>query len=158
MQVRVRVVKCVLAIFQRHHAADQLGCLRHHHVATDDRAEVAAGAGVHRCCERLRQRQRPHCIGFGLLLPADRKHRLVHPRLDHRRGHARRGPTDRTGRVHPHDRLADTPERLSEVHLRHHDAFEEVGRLAHDHRVDVGPALARHLERVRCRFAQHSGH
>ena len=38
-----------------------------------------------------------------------------------------------------------------------HFAMGEIRR-GDDHRVDVGPALARHLERVRCRFAQHSGH
>ena len=158
MEVGIRVVQRMLAVLEGHHATDQLGRLRHHHVATDDRTEIAAGAGVDRRGKRLRQRQRPHCVGLRLLLPADREHGLVHTGLDHRRGDACGGTANRPGGVDPHDRLADAPEGLGEVHLGHHHTLEEVRCLAHDHGVDVVPTLARHLERIGRGFPQHPGH
>ena len=94
VEMGIRVVQRMLAVLEGHHATDQLGRFRHHHVAADDRTEIAAGAGVDRRGKRLRQRERPHRVGLRLLLPADREHGLVHTGLDHRRGDACGGTTD----------------------------------------------------------------
>ena len=108
-------------------------------VAADVRGEVAAGARVQRRGERHGQRQRPHRLALGLLLEGDGEHPLVDAGLDQLAGHDRGRAADRAGGVHPEQRLADRAQRVGQVQLGHHHALEEVGRLADDDGVDVGP-------------------
>src|SRR5690606_26097584 len=59
--------------------------------------------------------------------------------LDQAGGDERRRAADRAGGVDPEQGLAHRADGLREVELGHHHALEEVGRLAEDDGVDVGP-------------------
>ena len=61
------------------------------------------------------------------------------PACDELAGDDRGRAADAARGVHPEQRLAGRAERVGQVQLGHHHALEEVGRLADDDRVDVGP-------------------
>jgi hypothetical protein len=90
----------------------------------------------------------PLRVALRLLLERDREHALVPAGLDVVRGDDAGRPADRTGGVHPEHRLPRGTERVGEVELGLHHAFEEVGRLADDDRVDVAPRHLRVVERA----------
>ena len=139
----------VLPVLDRDLPADVLGRAAAVDVRADERGERAAGA------ERraLAAAERELRVALGLLLERDREHPLVLARLHVRRGDDRGGAADRPGGVHPEHRLADRAERVGEVELGLHDAFEEVGRLADHDRVDVGERHLRVVERAEHRLA-----
>ena len=96
-----------------------------------------AGSGEQGLLEGDRQGQAPHGVGLGLLLEGEGEDGGVHPGRHQVRGDQRRRSADRARRVDPHHRLADRAEGVGKVQLGHHDALEEVGRLADHHGVDV---------------------
>ena len=109
------------------------------------RGERAAGAER----EAAARAERELRVALGLLLVRDCQHALVAPGLDVvSRDDAGRA-ADGTGGVDAEHRLARSAERVGQVQLRLHDAFEEVGRLADDDRVDVRPVHLGVFERAR---------
>ena len=122
------------------------------------RGEVAAGAGVQRRLERDRHRERPHGLALALLLEADGEDPLVDPGLHELRGDDGGRPAHRAGGVHAEQRLAGGAEGVGEEQLRHHHALEEVGRLADDDGVDVGPRHLGVVEGAGRGLADEAGH
>ena len=101
------------------------------------RGEVATRAGADGLGERHRNTQCPHGIRLGLLLPGHRQHALVLSGL-HQAGRDDGGRSaDRARGVHPDQWLAGSADRVGHEQFGHHDALEEVGRLADDDGVDV---------------------
>src|SRR5699024_5734906 len=102
--------------------------------------------------------QGPHGVGFGLLLPGHGQHTAVASGLDVRGGHDRGGAADGAGGVHAQQRLAHGAQGVGHHQLGHHDALEQVGGLAHDHRVDVVPTHSGVGHGGVDRLAAQSGH
>ena len=137
MQVRQRVLGAVAPVLHRDHGTDVHRRARSADVGAHVRSEVAARACADRFGERHRNAQRPHGIRLGLLLPRHRQHAPVLSRLHQAGRHHTGRPADRTRGVHPDQRLAGRTHGVGHEQLRHHDALEEVGRLADHDRVDV---------------------
>ena len=135
LEVGVRILQRVLAVLQRDHPADVLGRLRPLDVGADVRSEVAAGADAAAAAAA----EAPRGVALRLLLEGDGEHLLVHAARDEVGGDDRGRAADAAGGVHAEDRLAVGTQRVGQVHLRHHQAFELVGRLADDDGVDVLP-------------------
>jgi hypothetical protein len=142
VEVGVGVLQRDEPILQRHEHADVVGRTRALHVRADVRSEVAAGAGVHRRLERIDTDSAHMASDSDCFSNATVSTRSWRP--DAIRSLATIAvdpPTEPAVCTRKH-RLADRTERIGEEELRHITALEEVGGLADDNRVDVGP---RHL-------------
>ena len=114
------------------------------HVGPHERGERAAGTER----EAAARAEGELRVALGLLLVRDGQHALVPAGLDVvGRDDAGRA-ADGAGGVDAEHRLARGAERVGQVQLRLHDAFEEVGRLADDDRVDVRPVHLGVFERA----------
>ena len=140
LQVRVRVLQRVQPVLHRDHRADverRTGALD---VAADERRERTARADRRAAAPNPTRELR---VALRLLLVSEREHAAVPTGLDEMRRHDARGAADGARGVHAEHRLARGAERVGEVELGLHHAFEQVGRLADDDRVDVGTRSSR---------------
>ena len=135
--MRQRVFRPVEPVLDSHHRADVIRRARAADVGPYVRGKVAAGARADRLGERHRNTQRPHGIRFRLLLPRHREHAAVLTRL-HQAGRDDRGrSTHRACGMDADQWLVGRPHCVGHEQLGHHDALEEVGRLADDDGIDV---------------------
>ena len=88
-------------------------------------------------------------VAFRLLLVSEGEHPAVPTGLDEVRRDDPGGAADRARGVHAEHGLARGAERVGEIELGLHHAFEQVGRLADDDGVDVGPRHLGVVERAR---------
>ncbi len=157
MDVRVGILQGVAAVLVRDQRADGVGRSGAPHVRAHVRGEEAARAGQQRLLEGDGQGEPPHGVGLGLLLEGEGEDGAVDAGGDEVRGDQGRRSADGARRVDAEQGFADGAERVGEVELRHHDALEEVGRLADHDGVDVGPAQPGVLQGADRRFADESG-
>ena len=96
-------------------------------------------------------------VALRLLLERDGHHALVHSCLHVVRSNDAGGAAHAAGGVDAEHRLAGGAERVRHVQLGLHHALEQVGRLAEDDRVDVGPCHLRVVERSDGGFPDQAG-
>ena len=136
-----------------------VGRVRAADVGAHVRGEVAARARADRHGERHRNRQRPHGIRLGLLLPGDGEHALVHAGLH--RGSPRRcavEPPTEPAVCTRSSGLPAAPSASARYSSGIIDALEHVGRLADDDGVDIVPGQAGVIECAIDRLAAQPGH
>ncbi|CAM5617544.1 hypothetical protein SMICM304S_11481 [Streptomyces microflavus] len=157
VDVRVGVLERVAAVLVRDEGADRVGGSRTAHVRAHVRGEEAAGSGQQGLLEGDGQGEPPHGVGLGLFLEGEGQDGPVDAGGDEVGGDECGRAADRARRVDAEHRLADGSEGVREIQLRHHDALEEVGRLADDDGVDVAPGQSGVLQGTDRRLADQSG-
>ena len=143
----------VLPVLHRDLPPDVLGRAAPGDVGTDERRERATRAEARAAAAPERELR----VALRLLLERDRHHALVHAGLHVVRRDDAGGAAHAAGGVHAEHRLAGRAERVRHVELGLHHAFEQVGRLPEDDRVDVAPRHLRVLERAGGGFADQAG-